>query len=516
MRLSRLPVRWRLVAGFAVAMVVVLAGAGAFVFWRVQYALDHRLDEDLASQTADLRIAAARRSPTAAVAVLGAQGRDAQLLDPGGRVLASGTGLAGRPSLISPAQVRAATRRAVGARRGNLFSPRGAHIWILALPVGARGAGRGSIAVSAVRLDQRDEALRELLVQLALANLIALGLASLVGYRLARAALDPVERYRAQAERIAAGAAGVRLEVAPGPRDEISRLGTTLNAMLTAQERAAERQQQFVDDASHELRTPLSALTAEVDLALRRPRTAEDLEAALRRIAADTARLSALAEELLTLGALGASTSAREPVDARALLHAAADRARGQLDRGEPRMVLVDVPDGLSFAADPALMRRALGNLADNAVRHGAGTIVFSAATVEDLPVPVFVLRVHDQGTGLDEAFLAQAAERFRRGEGSRTGPGTGLGLSLVEAIVDAHAGQLRICANGAHHSYATPNTAFADIACRHAAHGTTVSLLLPGCESRALPVSTPSRSRTDVTICEKPAAGPGRLDPMA
>jgi two-component system OmpR family sensor kinase len=274
--LRRLPLRARLVAGFALAMLVVLVAAGGFVWWRVQFALDHRLDQDLASQTSDLRQAARHGTPSAALTSLRDQGRLGQLVAADGTILATGAGLAGNGALLTPAQARQAAQHQLKTGRGHLFSPPRRHLRILAVPVG--GDEPAAVAVSAVRLDQRDEALRELLAQLAIATALALTLASLVGYRLARAALDPVERYRARAEQIAQGATGVRLDVPPGPADEITRLGATLNAMLDAQQRAADRQEQFIHDASHELRTPLTTLAAEIDLALRKPRSAVDLE----------------------------------------------------------------------------------------------------------------------------------------------------------------------------------------------------------------------------------------------
>ncbi|HEY6886913.1 MAG TPA: ATP-binding protein [Solirubrobacter sp.] len=469
MRLHRLPLRVRLVVGFVVAMVVVLIAAGAFVFWRVQYALDHRLDQDLRSQTSDVRQAAAGQTPTAALASLHDQARDAQLLAADGSVLASGSGISG--PLLTPAQAREAARHELETARGNLFSPRGRHLRILALPV--RGSGPAAVAVSAVRLDQRDEALRELLAQLAIANALALAVASFVGYRLARAALDPVERYRARAEEIAHGATGVRLDIPADRDDEITRLGATLNAMLEAQERAAERQQQFIDDASHELRTPLSTLSAEIDLALRKPRTAADYETALRRLDVDAGRLVELAETLLALGALGSTTPDAREIDVPDALEAAARRARSQLDAS--RTVEVHSPRGLLLRADPGLLARALGNLVDNAVRYGAGTITLTAAPDE----AATILSVHDRGAGMPSEFLAHAAERFRQGEISRSGGGAGLGLSLVDAISTAHGGQLRICSAGRHHR-TRPHPTLSQIPCRHPEGGTTVALLLP------------------------------------
>jgi signal transduction histidine kinase len=374
--------------------------------------------------------------------------------------------------LLTPEQARRAARGELQTGRGYLFSKRGRHLRILAVPVG--GSGPAAVAAGAVRLDQRDEALRELLAQLTIANLLALALASFVGYRLAHAALDPVERYRALAEEIAQGATGVRLDVPAGPEDEISRLGSTLNAMLDAQERAAERQRQFIDDASHELRTPLSTLSAEIDLALRKPRTAEEHEATLRRLGAGTTQLVELAETLLTLGALGSTTPNAQGIDARAVLDAAARRARSQLDA---RTVDVQSPHDLVFEADAGLLQRALGNLVDNAARYGAGTITLTAARADI--VPAAVLTVHDEGAGMSPGFLGHAAERFRQDESSRTGAGAGLGLSLVDAIVTAHGGQLRICSAGRHHHQPAAHPELARIPCRHPEAGTTITLVL-------------------------------------
>jgi hypothetical protein len=150
-------------------MVVVLLAAGAFVYWRVEFALDHRLGEDLRTQTSDLRQAARTQRPAAALSSLRDQAREAQLLTPGGTVLASGPGIAAARPLLTPAQARRAAQGELQTERGHLFSARGQHLRMFAIPV--RGNGPATVAVTAVRLDQRDEALRELLAQLTIANL---------------------------------------------------------------------------------------------------------------------------------------------------------------------------------------------------------------------------------------------------------------------------------------------------------------------------------------------------------
>jgi signal transduction histidine kinase len=479
--LHRLPVRLRLVVGFVAAMIVVLAGVGAFVFWRVQVALDHGLNQDLATRTADLRQAAVQLRPVVALRSLRDEGRESQLFSSRGSILASGSAIPSGVALLTPAQAREASRAKLTTRRGNLFLKGGEHLRILAVPV--HGVGGAAIAASAVRTDHRDEALRELVAALVIANLIALAVASLVGYRFAHAALDPVERYRAQAEEIAAGATGVRLDVPAAPQDELTRLGTTLNAMVDALERSGERQRQFIDDASHELRTPLSALSAEIDIALRKPRTTAEYEATLLRLKADTSNLLSLAETLLALGALGSTTANPVDVSATTLVDDAAMRARGRLGRSS-RRVNVEIVDEIAVRGDEQLLARALGNIADNAVTHGSGDITFSVRLAGAGDRQIALIEIHDQGE-INPDFLAHAAERFRQDERSRSGTGAGLGLSLVDAIAIAHGAQLRICSAGNHHHQPTPDEALATIPCRHAEVGTTIGLPMPAAPTR-------------------------------
>ena len=471
-RLRRLPIRLRLIVGFAASMAVLLVLVSAFVFSRVRIALDHRLDQDLHSKADDLVHAARRLPPAQALAALRDESREAQILNARGQVLASGPGIPRRQRLLTTAQARSASAAVVTSHSGNLLSRRGA-LRVLALPV--HGRGGATTAVMAVRLDQRDEALRELLAQLAIGNAIALLLASALGYRFARAALDPVERYRAQAERITHGAAGVRLEVPDAPRDELTRLGDTLNSMIDALERAAERQKNFIDDASHELRTPLAALRAEIAVALRKQRTPEEYEASLERLAATTSQLTELAETLLSLGALGSEVPNLQPLPVPELISEAAARARGQL-KTNGRIIQTNAPP-LLVRGDPVLLARALGNLADNAVRHGRGDIAFSARPSAD--GSYVTLLVHDDGS-IDVSFISHAADRFRQGEDSRASGGAGLGLALVDAIAVAHGGQLRICSGDAHHAQPASTARVARMPCLHPREGTTVSVFLP------------------------------------
>jgi two-component system OmpR family sensor kinase len=464
---NRLPLRARLVAGFAAAMLLVLTGAGAFVYLRVRYALDLRLDEDLAAESAQLRNTAAARMPPALP-----PGTLYQILDAHNQVIAGSSGLTGA-SLLGPDQTAIALHRPVRADRGRLFPINTNTLRLYAVPIrpgATTPAPSAVVAVVAVRRDQRDEALRELIAQLTLANLAALAIASLVGYRLARAALTPVERYRTEAARIAAGAIGIRLAVPADSHDEVARLGHTLNTMLAALETALERERRFVNDASHELRTPLTLLSGELELALRRPRSAAELEETIKAAAADTADLSRLAEALLTVGVPPDPAHAYR-VDLRELLTGLVARYRTATPDAGPELRIA-AGAGLAVHGDAIRLEQVVTNLLDNTARHGAPPVTVTGDRTGEL----IRVTVHDRGTGMTPDYLSCAADRFSRADTARSTPGTGLGLSLVDAVVTSHHGELRVCSRGAHHR----TTEQFELACTHPEAGTTITVLLP------------------------------------
>jgi signal transduction histidine kinase len=293
------------------------------------------------------------------------------------------------------------------------------------------------VLVVGASLEERDEALRGLLGELFIIGPVALLLASLLGYAIGTAALRPVEAMRAEADAVSGAEPGRRLPL-PRSRDEVSRLGETLNAMLGRLESALERERSFVADASHELRTPLALLKAELDVALRRPRSKEELEQALRSAATETDRLSQLAEDLLVLahsdrGMLPLRT---EPISVREVAARVAERFAHRA-QAVNRTIDVDASPEIDIVADGPRLEQALGNLVDNAFRHGGGAIRLSAAertgTVE--------LHVVDEGAGFPPEFLPRAFERFTRADEARTRGGTGLGLAIAQVIAKAHGG---------------------------------------------------------------------------
>jgi two-component system OmpR family sensor kinase len=332
--MSRLPIRLRLTLAFAVAIAAVLAGMAALVYLRVGGALIASVDQTLHSQAKE----AQARSDG-----------DRRLVDPdnaGGTTLAEILTVNGRVRRSTPAGLppllNASDSTSVAAGRTVLRSielrtPAGP--WrILAVPA---ASGREAVVV-ARSLEPRHATLERLLRELLLGGSIALLLACGAGYALAAAALRPVEAMRRKASAVSA-LSSTRLPV-PGSRDEIARLATTLNEMLERLEAAFAHERRFVADASHELRTPLALLRAELDLALRRPRSATELEQALRSAAEETERLSRLAEDLLFIARAdqGAVPIRSEQVPVSEVLAAVADRfsarGRARTDRSGGRL----------------------------------------------------------------------------------------------------------------------------------------------------------------------------------
>jgi len=416
---SRLPIRARLTLAFAVAMAVVLAATGSLVYLGLRSALDEAINDSLESRVEDL---AAGQSPEAS-----SDESRAQVIDGSGRVV----GDPGEEPLLTQQDLaRVEPGRQLRLERGQVAGIDGRGR-LLATAVETSQGRR--VVVAAASLDDRDGALGDLVGQLVIFGPAALLLASLLGYGLATAALRPVEAMREEAATISGAEPGRRLSIGPA-NDELGRLGKTLNDMLERLDAALEHERSFIADASHELRTPLALLKAELELSLRRPRTAEELEEALRSAAGETDRLTRLAEHLLVLARSdqGPLTLRREPVVAESLAWNVAGRFAVS-----GRAIEVDMPEGLGVTGDRVRLEQALGDLVANALEHGSGTVRITGAEA-DGQVELHVL---DEGPGFAPAFLPRAFERFSRADEARSGGGAGLGLAIVDAIARGHGG---------------------------------------------------------------------------
>jgi len=435
--LARVPIRLRLTLAFAIAMAVVLVATGLFLYLRLEAALDRTIDQSLRGRADD--VAALVRASGSGLREEGGsrlveqEENVAQVLDPDGVILDSTPGVGGHRLLTDPQLARAAQATIMVDRP---FVPGSDNpLRLLATPV--QGQDGPVVVIVGASVEEQKEALEGLLAQMLLGGPIVLLLASLLGYSLAAATLRPVESMRREAEAVSAAKPGRRLPLPPAD-DEIARLGTTLNTMLGRLESALARERQFVSDASHELRTPLAALRTELEIALRRKRTPEEMEAAMRSAEEETERLCRLAEDLLVLAQAddGSLPVRQEQLPATELLTTVRERyGRQAADVGRPLQIQAD--DQLELHVDRLRVEQALGNLVENALLHGRGRILLIARRRDGR----VELHVRDEGSGFPPEFIERAFDRFSRSDSARQGPGVGLGLAIVDLIARAHGG---------------------------------------------------------------------------
>jgi two-component system, OmpR family, sensor kinase len=429
---SRIAIRWRLTIVFVVAMAVVLSLVGLVLYERLGSSITGQINDRLTARGDVVAGLIATEGLVDAAGDSSLRSEDAfiRVVDPAGRVVASTPGV-GIPNAPVPSSN---TPRFVEL---NVIEPDG-DTEPARLRIGqvARPDGAYVVTIGESTSDRRD-ALRGLLTQLWLLGPIALVVASILGYLVSRAALRPVDEMRRMADQIGADATGPRLPI-PGAADEVQRLATTLNAMLDRLDAGMRRERRFVADASHELRTPLALLQTELELAQRRSRTPQELEAAIDSAKQEVDRLARLAEDLLVLAAAdeGRLPLRASQLDTGDLLHGIGRRFAQRAAAAGRDLRVGSVP-GLVLVADRLRIEQALGNLVDNALRDGAGTVRVEADREGD----AVLLRVADDGAGFADDLLPDVFERFARADGIRTNGAAGLGLSIVQAIATAHGG---------------------------------------------------------------------------
>ena len=374
----------RLTLAFAAAMAVLLAVLGFLLYTLMASSLDRGVERNLRGRADDVE----------ALSQAGGIGLPqgvtfAQVLDADGKIVYT-TAEFGKP-LVGRADIER-------AQNGRFFVDR--HVpgtdeltRLLVVPVDLNGLRR--VVVVGESLEAKGDALENLLLLLLIAGPLLLVLSSAGAYVLAGRALRPVSA-------------------------------------------ALAREKRFVADASHELRTPLAALRTELELALRRERTQEELEAALRSAAEETDRLSQLAEDMLVLARAedGKLPVRREHLAAADVLGDVRERYARRADQAGRPLELRAVA-GLALEADRLRVEQALGNLVENALRYGNGRILLEAFAVDGR----VELHVKDEGAGFPQGFIADAFEPFSRTDSSRSSQGAGLGLAIVDVIAQAHGG---------------------------------------------------------------------------
>jgi two-component system OmpR family sensor kinase len=463
--LAATPLRVRLVVAFAVLVTMALLVTGFAVTTILRTYLVGQVDEDL-SRPLTGRQLDSEDMP----GVPGPFGPDraeyyAITTAAGERVNVANNGIELSPPELSASRIASAgtepfTVRAVG----------GGPAWrVVVRPTTVAINGEQALLVRAISLEDVQDTTRRLLVVELFVGGVALVLMAGFGYLVVRQSLRPLEDVESAAAEIAAGDLSRRVPESD-PRTEVGRLSGAFNAMVDqieaafrareASESAAvaseDRMRRFVADASHELRTPLTSIRGFAELYRQGAvRETAELDRMMRRVEDEASRMGLLVEDLLLLARLDQARPLRaEPVD---LLDVVTDATHDARVLAPDRQVDLDVrgDEAPVVLGDDARLRQVVTNLVSNALTHTpAGTPV--AVTLEtagggDPEHPEHPGRVrvgvHDQGPGLTEEERDRVFERFYRADPSRTraAGGSGLGLSIVAALVAAHGGRVSV-----------------------------------------------------------------------
>jgi two-component system sensor histidine kinase MprB len=296
----------------------------------------------------------------------------------------------------------------------------------------------GQAVVLATSLASTQATLHTLGMVSLLGGLAGIAIAGTAGFFLGRAALRPVQRLTLATEYIAQTGDLRRIEVTGD--DDLARLTTSFNTMLTALARSQEYQRRLVADAGHELRTPLTSIRTNLDLLAQvmaepdNPRlSAQDRIDLMNDVRAQMEELSLLISDLVELSRDEHPAHATEQIDFAEVVERAVERVK----RRAPSLTYDLHLNPWYLEGDPAALERAVTNLLDNAAKWSppGGTVTVSLRDG--------ALQVADQGPGIAEEDLGHIFERFYRSPEARTMPGSGLGLAIVRQVAENHGGRV-------------------------------------------------------------------------
>ncbi len=460
-------IRLRLALWYALVLVAGLALFGGAVLWETAQLASSSLDQTLQQRAADVRddlrigrgITLRFDAPDESNRQLGEAVLWIRVLDARGRAaIRQGPRL---PSLPPGAlgDLRPGLRTWAAADA----DPQASAVRIDTLPVMAGGQRVATIQVLTTTHGV-EEGAANLLRAMELAGAAIVLLGALSALFLADRALRPVDRITRLAGEIGDDDLHRRVSVevwGPGRevRDELGRLARTFDGMLDRLQEARERRRRLTADVAHELGTPIATISSGAEIALRRPREADEYRAALRHIVDESRHLDRVVDDLLTLTRADANalTTQCELVEIDEVCRQAVAALRPLAEENAIAMDLDLPPRAVLVMGDELRLGQVVRNLLDNALRHtprdGQVTLTLHQDRGEDAAGagPIVVIRVDDSGPGIPADELDHIFERFHRvttasrpePDGKRRRAGSGLGLAICKAIVRAHGGRI-------------------------------------------------------------------------
>ncbi len=439
--IRRLGVRARTTMIATAVVGIVLAGSGALLVVATRSALFQSVETTVTARVGDLMSQVNDGATPRPVPLI--RGISVQIVSDG-IVISSTEDIEGQRSIVdldatpgAVSTIRVPSLDA-GENEGEAQSEDGDEGPFLVAIGGVSNDGRQSTVLAAASLGAVESATRTLVPLLALGIPAITFLVGLTIWRLTLRAFQPVEAMARQAEAISFSDLHLRVPE-PNPEDEIRRLAVVLNRMLERLETSVSRQRRFTADAGHELKSPVAALLTMAEVAEANPQRFDVAELA-SDVAGQSRRLATLVDDLLVLARSDEHRLElnRESFDLTEVI-------REEIASGGPSPVAVDTGrlQPVIINADRRKIGQVVRNLLDNAVRHASHTVrIETHATGGEAAICV-----SDDGPGIPPADRDRIFERFVRLDEarSRAAGGTGLGLSVVRSIVEAHRGRITV-----------------------------------------------------------------------
>ena len=428
--------------------ILVLSGIGAFLYAFLDRELRERDRAELDGKRELVRQFVGRTHSRAELLSVEGQLRDALvghgrlhvvLVDAGGAILFSAAGASAEPALVD-----AGLARIAAGGTGPYLVDQGTMLQATTERVTLGDPGRTAVwAIVALDTTENRQLLATYLRGLVIVLLTGAVLAGLAGLAAIRRGLRPIGRIAAAAEHVSASRLEDRIALRDTPT-ELVRLVQSFNAMLARLADSFRRLSEFSSDLAHELRTPLHSLLGHAQVALSRPRSAEEYRLTIETVVEEAERLARTVRDMLFLAqADNASLAvARDDLDLRQEVDAVVSFFQALVD--EERITLAVNGSGRTIA-DRHMVQRAVSNLLSNALRHtgkeGAVDVRVSSSAEEG------VIEVSNTGPAIPADVLPRLFDRFYRGGESwrRADSGTGLGLAIVKSIMELHGGTVEV-----------------------------------------------------------------------
>ncbi|MFJ1211508.1 heavy metal sensor histidine kinase [Burkholderia pyrrocinia] len=454
----------RLTLAFAVVAALVFALTGAYLYRSLSAELKRRDDIEISGKLNQFLQLAHASGSTAALRADPAVFHEVLLSHPGvylgiydgqNRPLVEHTDEAGNTLASVVAAPHPANRTGgTGGPRGPFTcSPPGIGTSRCVYARDTLPSGEAIQVALARTATDRQSLLESYRVDIWLAAAVGALLVGALGYAVASRGLRPVESLGRQTSRIEAHNLNARLDARGGPV-ELRELATSVNRMLDRLERAFVRLSQFSSDLAHDMRTPLANVISSSQITLSRARTTEEYEALIDSNIEECERLQRMIENMLFLAR---TDNARQhlktaELDAGSELRRLASYFQALADEAGVR---IDVHGEAPIVADATLFRRAVSNLASNALEHAE-----AASTIElavSAQAGYAVVEVTNRGAAIPPEQVDRIFERFYRIDSSRHGAArnAGLGLAIVKSIMELHRGKVEVASRDGRTTFA-------------------------------------------------------------